>query len=164
MYYPQLDGINELIPGQSIVASRRLRAEEDYLKDHFPLFPVMPGVMMLEALYQAGAFLVHATEGFQSARVSLTEVRNARFADFMQPGQTLEIKCELVKSDGPVHSLKAAGYKNGSLAVTARMTLTSSNVSSSETFPGDDLEGLNQFMQATAKRRLETLKSQAAAS
>jgi 3-hydroxyacyl-[acyl-carrier-protein] dehydratase len=159
MYYPQLDGIIDLIPGQSIVASRLLRADEDYLKDHFPLFPVMPGVMMLEALYQAGSFLIHATEQFQSARVSLTEVRNARFADFMQPGQTLEIKCELVKSDGPVHSLKAAGYKNGSLAVTARMTLTSSNLTATETFPGDDLQGLNQFMQATAKERLESLRS-----
>lgn len=159
MYYPQLDGITELIPGQSIVARRTLRAEEDYLKDHFPLFPVMPGVMMLEALYQAGSFLIHATEGFQSARVSLTEVRNARFADFMQPGQTLEIRCELVKSDGAAHSLKAAGYKNGSLAVTARMTLTCSNLTAAETFPGDDLDGLNQFMQATAKERLEALQS-----
>ncbi|MFM8397602.1 MAG: 3-hydroxyacyl-ACP dehydratase FabZ family protein, partial [Pirellula sp.] len=49
--YRQLDKIIELVPGERIVATRELRKDEDYLRDHFPLFPVMPGVMMLEALF-----------------------------------------------------------------------------------------------------------------
>ena len=56
MKYRQLDRIVSLDPGQRIVAERTLRADEEYLKDHFPRFPVMPGVMMLAL---AAALLYH---------------------------------------------------------------------------------------------------------
>ncbi|MFN9913857.1 MAG: beta-hydroxyacyl-ACP dehydratase, partial [Pirellulaceae bacterium] len=53
MKFRQIDRILEVVPGERLGAIRTLRADEEYLKDHFPLFPVMPGGLMLEALYQA---------------------------------------------------------------------------------------------------------------
>ncbi|MFN9627387.1 MAG: beta-hydroxyacyl-ACP dehydratase, partial [Planctomycetota bacterium] len=70
MRYRQLDKIIELVPGERIVATRELRKDEDYLRDHFPLFPVMPGVMMLEALFQASMWLVHATDNFEHSMLT----------------------------------------------------------------------------------------------
>ena len=79
MKYRQLDRILSLVPGKRIVAERTLRAEEEYLKDHFPRFPVMPGVMMLEALHQAAIWMIRVGDDFQHPIVLLREVRNVKF-------------------------------------------------------------------------------------
>ncbi len=84
MRFRQIDGILELVPGERIVATRTLRADEDYLRDHFPLFPVMPGVLMLEALYQAACFLIRASDDFECAILPMLEARNVKFADFVR--------------------------------------------------------------------------------
>lgn len=121
MRYCQLEAIHLLEPGKQIEASRTLRADEDCLRDHFPRFAVMPGVMMLEALYQASALLVRATEGYQSGLVLLRSTKNVKFADFVQPGQTLTIHAELMKQDGDRYLLKATGRKNDVVAVSGRL-------------------------------------------
>ncbi len=123
MRYRQLDQILELIPGEKIVATRTLRHDEDYLRDHFPLFPVMPGVMMLEALYQASCWLVRSTEEFSNSILSLDEVRNVKFADFMQPGHVLTVTAELIKMDAHSATLKASGGRNDVVAVSGRLIL-----------------------------------------
>jgi 3-hydroxymyristoyl/3-hydroxydecanoyl-(acyl carrier protein) dehydratase len=87
MRFCQLNRITLLEPGVRIEATRTLRASEDYLRDHFPRFAVMPGVLMLEALFQASALLVRATEGYKSGLVLLQEAKNVKFADFVQPGK-----------------------------------------------------------------------------
>ena len=127
MRFIQLDGITLLEPGNRIEAYRSLRADEDYLRDHFPRFPVMPGVLMLEALFQASAILVRATEDFQSGLVLLREAKNVKFADFVQPGQTLQIVAELIKSDGPRFVVKATGSKGESTAVSGRLIIECQN-------------------------------------
>lgn len=123
MRFKQIDKITLLEPGKRIEAWRTLGADEDYLRDHFPRFPVMPGVLMLESLYQASMILVRASEGFQSGLVLLQEAKNVKFADFVQPGQTLQVVSELVKQDGSRFVLKAAGYKADTTAVSGRLVL-----------------------------------------
>lgn len=123
MRFNQIDQITALEPGRRIEAICHLTGEEDYLRDHFPRFAVMPGVMMLEALYQASALLVRATDQYRSGLVLLQEAKNVKFSDFVQPGQSLTVTAEIVKHGDGLASLKATGKKTDSVAVTARLVL-----------------------------------------
>jgi 3-hydroxyacyl-[acyl-carrier-protein] dehydratase len=123
MRYRQLDEITELDPGRRLVALRTLRAEEEYLRDHFPRFPVMPGVMMLEALHQAAVWMIRTGEDFASPLVVLEEAKNVKFADFLSPGQTLEITAELVKEEGDRVTVKTRARKADRITVSARLVL-----------------------------------------
>lgn len=83
-----------------LVAHKNVTAAEEYLGDHFPGFPVLPGVMMLEALVQAGrAFVSRATDPAQQVRRPLIvdQVRNIRYGNMVRPGETLEVEVTLKK-------------------------------------------------------------------
>lgn len=123
MQFCLIDRIEELIPGKSIRAVKTLRPEEDYLRDHFPLFPVMPGVLMLEAMFQASAWLVRRSEDFAHAGVVLKEARNVKYSDFVSPNQQLIVTAELIKQDATTSTLKAQGEVNNNVAVSARLIL-----------------------------------------
>src|SRR6056297_3360077 len=121
MRYRQLDEITELEPGRRLVALRTLRSEEDYLRDHFPRLPVMPGVMMLEALHQAAVWLVRTGEDFANPLVLLREVRSVKFGDFLSPGETLTVTADLKSIEGRRHKIKAVGQKAGRTTVSAQI-------------------------------------------
>ena len=123
MKYRQIDKITSLVPGKRITAERTLRAEEEYLHDHFPRFPVMPGVMMLEALHQAAVWLIRAGDNFESPLVLLRETRSVKFGDFLSPGETLLITVESIKEDGNFTTVKASATKAGRVTVSARLVL-----------------------------------------
>ncbi len=153
MRFKQLDKITELVRGERIVAERHVRADEDYLRDHFPLFPVMPGVLMLEALFQASCWLIRATEGFENSLLVLKEARNVRFADFMEPNQTLQITAEILKLEEHSVSIKATGMKGEIVAVSARLVIGKSNLGAQNI----DLSPLDEFMRESMRRQLEQL-------
>jgi 3-hydroxyacyl-[acyl-carrier-protein] dehydratase len=123
MRFRMLDRITELVPGERIVAYRHLTGKEDYLADHFPLFPVMPGVLMLEAMYQAAAWLIRATDDFEHSVIRLKEARNIKYSDFVIPGQTLQVSAEIQKREGLTTTLKVQGLVGKSVAVGGRMVL-----------------------------------------
>jgi len=128
MRFCLLDRILELEPGVRVVGLKRLRPDEDYLKDHFPRFPVMPGVLMLEAMYQASAWLVRQSEGFANAVVLLKEARNIKYADFVTPGKELVVTAEILKQDDSLTTLKTQGTIDGNLAVNGRLVLERFNL------------------------------------
>jgi 3-hydroxyacyl-[acyl-carrier-protein] dehydratase len=128
MRFCLLDRITDLQRGSKITAVKLLRAEEDYLKDHFPRFPVMPGVLMLEAMYQASAWLVRSSEDFKHAAVLLKEARNVKYSGFVTPGKELIVTAEILKEDETTTTLKASGTIDGSVAVSARLVLEKFNV------------------------------------
>ncbi len=153
MRFRQLDKITELVPGERIVAVRHVRADEDYLRDHFPLFPVMPGVLMLEALFQASCWLVRASENFENSLLVLKEARNVKFADFMEPEQTLQITAEIIKSEPNSVTLKATGTKGEVVAVSARLIIGKSNMKTNDI----ELSPLDEFMRESMRLQLSLL-------
>jgi 3-hydroxyacyl-[acyl-carrier-protein] dehydratase len=128
MRFCLLDRITELEPGVRITGTKRLRPDEDYLRDHFPRFPVMPGVLMLEAMYQASAWLVRQSEGFAHSVVVLKETRNVKFADFVTPGRELVVTAEILKQEPTLTTLKAQGTLDGNIAVSGRLILERYNL------------------------------------
>jgi 3-hydroxyacyl-[acyl-carrier-protein] dehydratase len=128
MRFCLLDRITDLQLGSKITAVKTLRPDEDYLRDHFPRFPVMPGVLMLEAMFQASMWLVRSSEDFKHAAVLLKEARNVKYSDFVVPGHSLVVTAELMKQDETSATLKASGTVDGNPAVSARLVLEKFNV------------------------------------
>ena len=123
MRFTLLDRIVSLELGARISAVKSLSAAEEYLADHFPMFPVMPGVLMLEAMTQAGAWLIRASEDFEHGLIVLKEARNVKYSQFVAPGQTLSVTAEIT-SHGPRETkLKAEGTVDGEARVSARLVL-----------------------------------------
>ena len=83
---------------------------------------------MLEALYQASAWLVRVTEDFSSAIVWLKEVRSTKFQGFVQPGEELYVTAEIVKNDDTLTTLKAKGIVNNNTVVVAKLVLERFNL------------------------------------
>jgi len=132
MRFTLIDRVISLEPGRKIVAAKNLSLAEEYLADHFPGFPVMPGVLMLEAMTQAGAWLVRATEDFAHSAVVLKEARNVKYTSFVEPGQTLVVAVEMLSEAGREVKLKAEGTVDGQTTVSARMTLERYNLADTD--------------------------------
>ncbi len=138
MKYRQLDKILNFEPGVRLVGERTLLANEEYLLDHFPRFPVMPGVMMLESLHQAAYWLLRASDDFASPLVLLREVRGVKFGDFLTPGETLLVTAEVVKQQDKLFTFKATGSKEDKVTVSARLILERCSTGDPERLGSDE--------------------------
>ena len=125
MRFSLVDRIVALSPGESITAIKNLSSAEEYLADHFPGFAVMPGVMMVETLVQAGGWLIRATDDFQHSVVLLKQARAVKFNNFVRPGQTLTVNLTVHSRGDGETTLKATGEVEGNNAVSARLTAKS---------------------------------------
>ena len=124
MPFSQVDRIVELRPNESIVAEKTPRGDEDYLKDHFPNFPCIPGVLMLESMVQAGAWLLRVSDDFKRPVVMLKEAKNVKYGNFLAPGQTLHVTVEIKNtSESGVTKLKGQGTIDGKPAVSGILLL-----------------------------------------
>lgn len=138
MRFTLIDQIVELVPDTRIKAVKNLTMAEEYLADHFPGFPVMPGVLMLEAMTQSGAWLVRASEDFAHSMVVLQRTRNVRYGQFLKPGQTLTVEAEILRESDRKTRLKAWGTIDGQRTVSARLTLLRYNMA--ETHPDHEIK------------------------
>jgi len=118
----------ESITADRVVASKHVSLAEEYLADHFPTFPVLPGVMMLEALTQAAAWLLHRRNDFSCSMAVLKEARNVKYGQFVAPGNALKVEVELSKPTDSGAVFKAGGTVNGATAVAARLELAYFNL------------------------------------
>ena len=117
-----IDEVLELEPGERVVAVKRVRPDEWYLRGHFPGRPVMPGVLIVEAMAQTGAVAVLAEEENRGRIVLFAGIDDTRFKRIVEPGDELQLECTLEQVRGPVGKGKARATVDGELA--ARGTLT----------------------------------------
>ena len=127
MKFYLIDKVEQITP-QRIVAVKNVSLAEEYLADHFPTFPVLPGVMMLEALTQAAAWLLYVNSSFAKSMAVLKEARNLRYGNFVAPGNTLKLEVELFKTTEGGATFKAAGLIDGQQALTGRIELAYFNL------------------------------------
>jgi 3-hydroxyacyl-[acyl-carrier-protein] dehydratase len=116
-----LDEVTVLEPGSRVVARKRVREDEWFLTGHFPGRPIMPGVIIVEAMAQTGAVAVLADEANRGKLALFAGINDVRFKRMVLPGDELELTCELERMRGPVGRGKATANVDGELA--ARGTL-----------------------------------------
>jgi 3-hydroxyacyl-[acyl-carrier-protein] dehydratase len=149
MRFSLIDRIDELEPGTRLAAVKSLTMAEEYLGDHFPGFPVMPGVLMLEAMTQASAWLVRASEDFCHSVVVLKEARNVKYGQFVEPGQTLCVTAEIVEQTDRETTLKVRGCVDGRTTVGARLILERYNLAETRPEQASTDELVRQQMRNT---------------
>ncbi len=117
-----IDTIEELEPGVRAVGKKCVSYNEPYFAGHFPGEPVMPGVLIVEALAQTGAVAILSSEEFKGKTAYLGAVSNAKFKRKVLPGDVLTLETELIRRKGPIGIAKAVASVDGQTAVTAELT------------------------------------------
>lgn len=117
-----LDEVLELEPGVRVVARKLVRDDEWYLPGHFPGRPIMPGVLMVEAMAQTGAVAVLSDEENRGKLALFAGIDDVRFKRIVEPGDELELTCELERVRGSVGRGKATARVEGQLAVRGTLT------------------------------------------
>ncbi|TML71729.1 MAG: beta-hydroxyacyl-ACP dehydratase [Actinobacteria bacterium] len=117
-----IDEVLELEPGRRVVARREVRADDPWFAGHFPGRPVMPGVLIVEAMAQTGAVAVLAEEENRGKIAFFAGIDDCRFKRVVEPGDTLVLTCEIDQVRGPIGRGKATAHVGDQLA--ARGTLT----------------------------------------
>jgi 3-hydroxyacyl-[acyl-carrier-protein] dehydratase len=117
-----IDEVLELTPGGGAVARKHVLEDEWYLAGHFPGRPVMPGVLIVEALAQTGAVAVLAEHENRGRLALFAGIDDCRFKRIVEPGDTLDLRCELEKVRGPIGRGRAEARVAGELACRATLT------------------------------------------
>ena len=117
-----LDEVTELEPGRRVVARREVHSDDWWFPGHFPGRPVMPGVLIVEAMAQAGAVAVLIEEENRGKIAFFAGIDDCRFKRVVEPGEVLTLTCEIDTVRGPIGRGKATAHVEDALA--ARGTLT----------------------------------------
>jgi 3-hydroxyacyl-[acyl-carrier-protein] dehydratase len=155
MRFILIDKIVEIETGKRIKAVKGVTLAEEYLADHFPTFPVLPGVLMLEGLIESASWLVRATENFAHSMVLLKEARNVKYKSFLAPGTQIQYSVEAKTIEENVSSFAGVGISDGVAIVEARFGLRHFNLADKDsTMAAVDAKIIGEM-----KKRWELLKS-----
>lgn len=155
-----LDRICSFEAGKQLTAVKNVSLAEEYLADHFPEFPVLPGVFMLEAATQAGSWLIRLSEGYKHSIITLQEARAVKYADFVTPGHALTVKVEQTDEDDRHVKLKFQGEVEGRLSVSGRLILERYNLADENPSQADLDRRMIEYQRGTEElltRGMETL-------
>ena len=127
--YPFLlvDCIEELEPGVKAVGYKNVTVNEPFFQGHFPQQPVMPGVLIIEALAQVGAVAVLSLEENKGKLAFFGGIKNAKFRKQVVPGDVLKLETEIIKCKGPMGVGKAVATVNGKVAAEAEISFICSD-------------------------------------
>ena len=117
-----IDEVEEYIPGESCIAYKNVREDEYYFKGHFPGNPIMPGVLMVEALAQTGAVAILSMEENKGRNALFGGINNLKFKKQVVPGDRLKLEVKIIKKKGPIGIGEALATVNGKVAVKGDLT------------------------------------------
>jgi len=132
MRFILIDKVISLDKGKQIKAVKNVTLAEEYLADHFPDFPVLPGVLLLEGLIESASWLVRETENFAHSMILLEHARNVKYRSFLAPGSQIEYSVEAKTIEQDVSSFSGFGSSDGERIVEARFGLRHFNLASRE--------------------------------
>ena len=128
MKFILVDRLLSVEPARSIKMAKQVSMAEEYLADHFPRFPVLPGVLMLEAAVQAAAWLIREWDQFHHAVIVLRGVRGIRYGAFVEPGATLTVQADAIKLESGKSEFKIRGTVGDAVAIQGRIELAHLNL------------------------------------
>jgi len=128
MKFVLIDKIVSLEKGKKLTAVKSVSLAEEYLADHFPTFPVLPGVLLLEGLVESASWLVRMTQDFACSMVLLEQARNVKYKSFLAPGSQIEYTVEAKTIEENVSSFVGHGVSEGQEIVEARIGLRHFNL------------------------------------
>ena len=128
MRFILIDKIVSLEAGKQIKAVKNVSLSEEYLADHFPTFPVLPGVLLLEGLIESASWLVRRTENFAHSMILLEQARNVKYKSFLAPGSQIEYTVKVRTIEESVSSFSGVGLSEGDRIVEARFALRHFNL------------------------------------
>ena len=117
-----IDTVEELIPGVRAVARKCVSYNEPFFQGHFPAEPVMPGVLIVEALAQTGAVAILSLEENKGKTAYFAAIQSAKFKKKVVPGDVLVLETEIIKTKGSIGIGKATATVDGKVAVQAELT------------------------------------------
>jgi 3-hydroxyacyl-[acyl-carrier-protein] dehydratase len=128
MKFVLIDKIISLESGKAIKAVKSVSLAEEYLADHFPAFPVLPGVLLLEGMIESASWLVRQKQNFANSIVLLEQARNVKYKSFLAPGMQIEYTVTAKSIDENVSSFVGAGACGDEAIVEARFSLRHFNL------------------------------------
>lgn len=122
--YPFLlvDRIEEMEPGVKAVGYKNVTVNEPFFQGHFPEYPVMPGVLLIEALAQVGAVAILSLEENKGKLAFFGGIKNAKFRKQVVPGDVVHLETEIIKCKGPMGVGKAIATVDGKMAAEAEIS------------------------------------------
>jgi 3-hydroxyacyl-[acyl-carrier-protein] dehydratase len=123
MRFNLVDEILELTPGQSITAVKTIALDEDYFEDHFPGFPVVPGVLLTEMMGQAAAKCLYAHTP-DRGRPMLAQIKSASFRDWVRPGARVLLVAEVQTNRTQFATVKCRAEVEGQTVCSAELLFT----------------------------------------
>ena len=117
-----IDCVEEIRPGEGAVGYKSVTYNEPFFAGHFPQEPVMPGVLIVEALAQVGAVAILSEEENKGKVAYFGGINSAKFRRKVVPGDRLKLECQIIKRKGPVGIDSATASVDGKVAVSAELT------------------------------------------
>ena len=149
MRFGLIDRVLEVDPAERIVAVKAVSLGEEYLADHFPTFPVLPGVFMLESMVEAASWLVRLTHDFAHSAILLESARGVTYKSFVAPGHLLRVEVTCRRMAREASEFGGVGYRDGVEVVKGRFALKHFNLSAR--LPGS--EALDRRIVEEARKR-----------
>jgi 3-hydroxyacyl-[acyl-carrier-protein] dehydratase len=128
MRFILIDKIVSLDSGKEIKAVKSVSLAEEYLADHFPTFPVLPGVLLLQGLVESASWLVREAENFAHSMILLEQARNVKYRSFLAPGAQIEYTVQANTIEENLSSFTGFGLSEGQKIVEARFGLRHFNL------------------------------------